>query len=34
MNWYGQKIARLQHLWLDPRLDMWINMLNGQPMFK
>ena len=34
MNWYGQKIARLQHLWLDPRLDMWINMLNGQPVFR
>lgn len=33
-NWYGQKTARLQHLWLDPRLDMWINMLNGTPVFK
>ena len=33
-NWYGQKTARLQHLWLDPRLDMWINMLNGAPVFK
>lgn len=34
MNWYGQKTARLQHLWLDPRLDMWINMLNGKPVFR
>lgn len=34
MNWYGQKIARLQHLWLDPRLDIWINMMNGKPIFR
>ncbi|HPD88168.1 MAG TPA: phosphotransferase [Oscillospiraceae bacterium] len=34
MSWYGQKIARLQHLWLDPRMDMWLNMLNGKPVFR
>jgi len=34
MNWYGQKVARLQHLWLDPRVDMWLDMLGGKPVFK
>ena len=34
MNWYGIKLARLQYLWQDPRLDMWLDMLNGQPVFK
>lgn len=33
-NWYGMKVARLQHLWEDPRVDMWINLLNGTPAFK
>ena len=34
MNWYGMKVARLQHFWEDPRLDIWINMLNGKPAFR
>lgn len=34
MNWYGAKIARLQHLWLDPRMDTWLNMLNGKSNFQ
>ena len=34
MNWYGIKMARLQHLWLDPRLDIWLNKLNKKPIFK
>ena len=34
MSWYGQKIARLQHPWLDPRMDMWLNMRNGKPVFR
>ena len=29
MNWYGGKTARLQHFWNDPRVDMWMNLLNG-----
>lgn len=34
MDWYGMKIARLQHLWLDPRLDYWLNLLNGKSAFR
>ena len=34
MNWYGMKTARLQHLWQDPRLDYWINLLNDKPIFR
>ena len=34
MNWYGQKVARLQGNWNDPRLDMWLNLLNGKPVFR
>ena len=33
-NWYGIKMARLQYLWQDPRVDMWVNILNGTPAFK
>lgn len=29
MNWYGIKMARLQHLWLDSRLDYWLTVLAG-----
>ena len=29
MNWYCQKTARLQHAWVDPRVDMWFNLLKG-----
>ena len=28
MNWYGQKMARLQHFWLDPRLDYWLDIVH------
>ncbi len=34
MNWYGQKVARLQYMWEDPRVDIWLNMLNGKPVFR
>ncbi|MCL2705152.1 MAG: phosphotransferase family protein [Spirochaetaceae bacterium] len=34
MNWYGGKVARLQHFWIDPRLDYWLNLLNGKPVFR
>ena len=34
MNWYGQKIARLQHMMIDPRLDYWLNFLSGKPTFR
>lgn len=34
MNWYGGKMARLQHLWSEPRLDFWLNKLNGKSSFR
>lgn len=34
MNWYGIKIARLQHLWQDPRLEYWINFLMKKAVFR
>jgi len=34
MNWYGMKIARLQHYFIDPRLDYWLNLLSGKPVFR
>lgn len=35
MGWYGPKIARLQHMWMDPRLDSWLNLLKGySPFYK
>ena len=33
MNWYGPKVARLQHMMVDPRVDAWMNMLNKKPTF-
>ncbi len=33
MEWYGVQFSRLRHLWLDPRLDYWINLLKGVPVF-
>ena len=33
MNWYGPKVARLQHMWADPRVDIWLNLLNGRSPF-
>lgn len=32
-NWYGTKMARLRLFWSDPRLDYWINLLKGTPIF-
>ena len=34
MDWWGIKIGRLQHFILDPRVDYWINLLNGRPDFR
>jgi len=34
MNWYGTKVARLQYMWQDPRVDSWLNRLNGKPVFR
>lgn len=34
MNWYGQKMARLQHFWLDPRLDYWLELVQGKNIFR
>ena len=33
MEWYGVQFSRLRHLWQDPRLDYWINLLKGTPVF-
>lgn len=33
-SWYGTKIARLQHFWNDPRLDIWVNLLNKTPIYR
>ncbi len=33
MEWYGVQFSRLRHLWQDPRLDYWINLLKGSPVF-
>lgn len=33
MNWYGPKVARLQHMWADPRVDIWMNQLKGRSPF-
>ncbi len=33
MAWYGPKIARLQHMWADPRVDIWMNFLKGRSPF-
>lgn len=32
-NWLGTKMARLRYFWSDPRLDYWINLLKGVPIF-
>ena len=32
-SWYGTKIARLQHFWNDPRVDIWVNTLNKTPIY-
>lgn len=33
-SWFAGKYARLQWLWQDPRLDYWLNLLNGRPIFR
>lgn len=33
MEWYGVQFSRLLHTWQDPRLDYWINLLKGTPVF-
>lgn len=33
-EWLGGKMARLRSFWNDPRLDSWLNLLHGKPMFK
>lgn len=34
MAWYDGKMARLQHLWQDPRLDYWLGLLEDRPVFR
>ena len=34
MNWWGIKIGRLQHFMIDPRVDIWLNLLRGKPVFR
>ena len=31
--WLGTKITRLRAHWNDPRLDYWLNLLKGKPLF-
>ena len=33
-SWYAGKVARLQWMWNDTRLDYWLNLLNGRPIFR
>jgi len=32
-EWLGAKMARLRSFWSDPRLDYWLNLLKGKPVF-
>lgn len=32
-EWLGAKMARLRGFWNDPRLDYWLNLLKGKPIF-
>ncbi|UCF92621.1 MAG: phosphotransferase [Desulfobacterales bacterium] len=32
-NWLGAKMARLRYFWSDPRLDYWLDLLKGVPIF-
>lgn len=32
-EWLGTKMARLRTFWNDPRLDYWLNLLNGKSAF-
>ena len=32
-EWLGAKMARLRGFWNDPRLDYWLNLLKGKPVF-
>ena len=31
--WFGTKISRLRQNWIDPRLDYWLNLVKGVPIF-
>lgn len=33
-NWYSNKAARLQYYFVDPRVDMWLNLLEGKPVWR
>lgn len=32
--WLGTKITRLRQFWQDPRLDYWLNLVKGSPVFR
>ncbi len=32
-EWLGTKMARLRGHWNDPRMDYWLNLLKGKPIF-
>ena len=32
-EFFGAKMARLRYFWNDPRLDYWLNLLKGEPVF-
>ena len=32
-EWLGSKMARLRSFWSDPRIDYWLNLLKGKPIF-
>lgn len=32
-EWFGTKMCRLRQLWVDPRIDYWLNLLKGKPIF-
>ena len=32
-EWFGTKMTRLRLFWNDPRLDYWLNLLKGGPIF-
>ena len=34
VNWLNGKMARLRYFWSDPRLDYWLDLLNGAPIFR
>jgi thiamine kinase-like enzyme len=32
-EWFGTKMCRLRLFWNDPRLDYWLNLIKGTPIF-